>query len=572
MTLPGGVLLALDPEWDGAMVNGFFARNNISKTRISELDYIPNGFFVRTKPGFPSLELANALAAQKGVLVSSPNWWREVGTRHDPGEPKGDDRAAAKEAGGIQPRNAGFDVAFDLPLDGSYTAQQTFINPAKDVDYFKLDLSGQIGTTDVRIYTTGEFDTIGELYDSERNPLMLGNDSFGSHNFSLLASLSPDVYYVLVAGKGLFDNSFTDTGSYTLHSETVTATSSVSLGSSVAVSIGAAGEVGYFKLDLSGQTGDTDVSLFTLSDDLALGMEATPFESWLRRWNQDALGDERWITYLGYGSLSPGSHLFAVWSPDGDTGDYSLRAATVPDHGSTMAAATELSLDAPTSGKLTPASDADYFELVLTEAKNLVIMALAYHGVDVVMLNSGGTEIPVNEEIAPRDHKIIDDFAPGTYYVKINAPDASSSDPVHYALYAYEDTGYGTWVDDCSDDTNDLGISTINDPLYACQWHLNSADSAGMDINVESVWTDGITGAGVNVAVVDATIDHSHADLRANINSALNHDYGGRSNTYRPVDHHGTYVAGVLAARGQHHRRTRGGLQGHHLRLQPLGR
>ena len=106
MTLPGGVLLALDPEWDGAMVNGFFARNNISKARISELDYILNGFFVRAEPGFPSLELANALAAQKGVLLSSPNWWREVGTRQDPGEPKGDDRAAAKEAGGIQPRNA----------------------------------------------------------------------------------------------------------------------------------------------------------------------------------------------------------------------------------------------------------------------------------------------------------------------------------------------------------------------------------------------------------------------------------------------------------------------------------
>ena len=165
------------------------------------------------------------------------------------------------------------------------------------------------------------------------------------------------------------------------------------------------------------------------------------------------------------------------------------------------------------------------------------------------MLNSGGTEIPVNVEISIRDHKIIDDFAPGTYYVKITAPDASSSDPVHYALYAYEDTGYGTWVDGCADDTNDLGISTIDDPLYACQWHLNSGDSADMDINVESVWADSITGAGVNVAVVDGTIDFSHADLSPNINSSLNHDYGDRSNAYRPVDHHGTNVAGVLAAR-----------------------
>ena len=70
-----------------------------------------------------------------------------------------------------------------------------------------------------------------------------------------------------------------------------------------------------------------------------------------------------------------------------------------------------------------------------------------------------------------------------------------------------------------------------------------------MDINVESVWADDITGAGVNVVVVDGTIDYSHDDLSANINSSLNHDYGGRSNAYRPAEHHGTNVAGVIAAR-----------------------
>ena len=47
-----------------------------------------------------------------------------------------------------------------------------------------------------------------------------------------------------------------------------------------------------------------------------------------------------------------------------------------------------------------------------------------------------------------------------------------------------------------ADDTNDLDSSTINDPLYACQWHLNSGDSAGMDINVESVWADRHNGRG----------------------------------------------------------------------------
>ena len=81
MTLPGGVLLALDPEWDQAAVEKFFSQNGMSMDRTSELDYIDNGFFVETEPGFPSLELANALAGQEGVILSSPNWAREMELR-----------------------------------------------------------------------------------------------------------------------------------------------------------------------------------------------------------------------------------------------------------------------------------------------------------------------------------------------------------------------------------------------------------------------------------------------------------------------------------------------------------
>ena len=78
MTLPGGVLLVLDPEWSAAQVSSFFSSNGIKLDRVSELSYAPNGFLVETEPGFPSLELANTLAAQDGVELSSPNWWRET--------------------------------------------------------------------------------------------------------------------------------------------------------------------------------------------------------------------------------------------------------------------------------------------------------------------------------------------------------------------------------------------------------------------------------------------------------------------------------------------------------------
>ena len=531
MTLPGGVLLALDPEWDAARVERFFVENNIAQALISERDYMPNGFFVDTEPGFPSLELANTLAAQKGVVLSIPNWWLELGTRQDPGEPKGDDREAAKEAVAIEPRNEGIDDAYDLPLDGSFPGT---INPYNDIDFFKLDLSGQAGTTDVRIYTTGAFNTIGALYDDStlQQWLMISDNAFGSDNFSLLASLPQGVYYVLVLGHGgLTDSTITDTGSYTLYAETVTATS-VSLGSSVDANIDTAGEVDYFRLDLSETT---DVSLFTVSSDWAPRIEGSLGSGGILS-NRNFFGDATMLVHRSTEGLAADSHLFAVWGADGDTGDYSLHAQAVPDHGSTTDDATTLSLLALTSGKLTSASDAEYFKLVLGEPKALVIMAFA--GVDVVMLDSGGTAIQVHIE---RDddgfNKIIDDFESGTYYVKITATGASS-----YALYAYEDA----YEDTCSAATSALADPTLNDPLYACQWHLNSDDSAGMDINVESVWDDSITGEGINVVVVDETIDYSHPDLIDNIDMSLNHDYG---EGYIPSEDHGTNVAGVIAAR-----------------------
>ena len=78
MTLPGGVLLALDPEWSGDAIGGFFSANGIKRSFVSERFFAANAFFVETAPGMPSLELANALASQEGVVISSPNWAQEA--------------------------------------------------------------------------------------------------------------------------------------------------------------------------------------------------------------------------------------------------------------------------------------------------------------------------------------------------------------------------------------------------------------------------------------------------------------------------------------------------------------
>ena len=78
MTLPGGVLLLLNEDWTSAQVDTFFSTNEINRTKVSELGWIDNGFFIETNPGFPSLTLANKLAGQEGVELSSPNWSHEI--------------------------------------------------------------------------------------------------------------------------------------------------------------------------------------------------------------------------------------------------------------------------------------------------------------------------------------------------------------------------------------------------------------------------------------------------------------------------------------------------------------
>ena len=78
MTLPGGVVLIFDRSLSDADRAAFFAANGIDSDRASPLGAIPGAFLVETEPGFPSLDLANALAGQPGVEVSSPNWWKEA--------------------------------------------------------------------------------------------------------------------------------------------------------------------------------------------------------------------------------------------------------------------------------------------------------------------------------------------------------------------------------------------------------------------------------------------------------------------------------------------------------------
>ena len=380
-----------------------------------------------------------------------------------------------------------------------------------------------------------------------------------THGFSKRPSvgrillLAAAVLFCCVTGAGSVAAQTTDD-----HGNDFSNATDLSLGSSVTGRIDPGDDRDVFKLDLSGASGTTDVWIYTTGD--------LDTRGWLYDGNEDLLvfNDDSYlvgqeISFNLRRSLSSGVYYLSVRSWDGAVGDYTLHAEAVTDPGNTTGTAGALNLDSLTPGMIDTASDADYFRLNLAESKNLVIYALSSGLLDETrdlilreplrgtVLDNTGAEISVNVHNVVIGFNIKDDIGPGTYYVKVTSPASDTTYPVPYTIHAYEDAEYTTFIDDCTTETASLNNPGIDDPLYGCQWHLNNRES--QDINVEAVWTEGIDGEGVNIAVVDDTVDYSHEDLAGNINSSLNHDFEGMGGAYRPFDHHGTAVAGIIAAR-----------------------
>jgi len=80
------------------------------------------------------------------------------------------------------------------------------------------------------------------------------------------------------------------------------------------------------------------------------------------------------------------------------------------------------------------------------------------------------------------------------------------------------------------------------DPLYMYQWHLHD--------NLFSVDCTEDSGKGVNIAIVDDGIQHTHPDISNNYSPTLSWDFNDNDADPAPShdDGHGTCCAGVAAA------------------------
>ena len=348
------------------------------------------------------------------------------------------------------------------------------------------------------------------------------------------------------------------------HGDTIDSATSLALGSSVDGRIDPEDDQDVFQLDLSSQSSDTDVWIYATGDlnsfgELLSGTGAVIVS------NDNSFFRGRWHAFNIRWNLSSDVYYVRVSGSPSEstdrrpTGEYTLHVQAVTAYpGGTTEMATLLDLDSVTPGMIEEKSDEDFFRVDVAESMNLVIEGwtsdlydgkgeeLPQEDLDVEVLDSRGAVTLVNVRVFFFGFEIADEFEEGTYYIRVSTPDYVESHPVPYAIHAFEDTGYTDFLEDCEAESRSLDDTQSTDPLYGCQWHLNNRE--GEDINIEAVWTEGIMGSGINVAVVDDGMDYLHEDLKANVDRDRNHDYTDKGDIYHPYWHHGTNVAGIISA------------------------
>ena len=509
MRLPGGVLLLFEPDVPGADIEAFFARNKISLKLVEAIPGIPHAFLVETEPGFPSLNLANALAAQDEVRVSSPNWEVELETQQEEDEDEHGDT---------------IETATELALDTSVVSE---IEDLDDVDFFKIALPAQ---TDLTVVCVRCLETL-TLYDSDGNQLASSEEAITE------TTRAAGVYYIRVSpSTDEEDSPFYRLFAQTFdHADTIDDASEIELGTTLSPIIYPVGE--------------TDVFKFVLTETTEFVIETQGYEDRLLILWDDSGAELVEKGWFAAGTFGAGTYYVTVGGDPASEGSYELRTLVITEQSNSRSSAEALALGETVYGGLT-GTDVDWFKIELDEPTEVTVgfeliqEALVPALVVAEVQDSAGNIL--RGDI--RDYRL----AAGTSYVRVAPRDGELDfdffDTLYFGLGLTRNTEYEEFISTCT------GIqTTVSDPLYGCQWHLANTDAndgtPGEDAGVGDVWGS-YTGEGVRVTVVDYGVDVEHEDLSDNVDTSRSWSADQRSDIYYPGSSHGTSVAGIIAAAG----------------------
>ena len=313
-------------------------------------------------------------------------------------------------------------TAANLSLNGSLSGSIGF---AGDIDYFRVQATtaGQL-----TVYTTGSTDTYGRLEDSGGNLNNAGNilasndDSGVGTNFRIVRTVTPGTYYIRVSGVG------SRTGSYNIyanfggtppasddHGNTRAAATSLPLNSPLTGRISPAGDIDYFRVQV---TASGQLTLETTGSLDTVGRLENSSGSTLASNDDSGVGSNFRIVR----DVTAGTYYIRVTGYRSKTGSYTLQASmgSADDHGNTRATATSLPLNSPLTGRINRAGDIDYFRMQVTAPGELTVYTTgSTDTVGRLESSSGGTLASNDDGGVDRNFRIVRDVTAGTHYIRV---------------------------------------------------------------------------------------------------------------------------------------------------------
>ena len=466
------------------------------------------------------------------------------------------------------------DDAVEIAVGESPAVYSDWVGSSDRHDYYRFSLeeSSQLDLSLSGLSSDADI----ALLDSSGNELFESTNA-GSSNETIHIQLSEGVYYLDVYAYSIW--------SETNYDLTVSATANNDPGNNLDNAtditvgedpttysdwVGASDRDDYYRFSLD-ESSRVNLSVTGLSDDADVQILDSSgnqlFES-----SNSASNDETINAQLTAGTYF--IRVFAYTSFDNTEYDLTISTSVTEDPGNTLDEAKEIVIgeDSTTFNEWVGSSDRnDYYRFSIDESKNLNLSLSGLSSdADVQLLDDAGSVVAQSTNSGSNSEAIEAQLGAGTYYIRVNA--YLSFDNTDYSLTVSANTipvvpGYSS--------VDGFGLVNASTAVARATGQSDFADVPdlggndwGADlVEAPEVWSQGYTGEGVVVAVLDTGVDRNHSDLSDNIytnsgeiegdgidndgNGYVDDFYGwnftDNSNDTTDRQSHGTHVAGTIA-------------------------
>ena len=346
------------------------------------------------------------------------------------GDATGDYSLVVEEAAEAAPDDHGNSIATATPVAIGATVQGVLTEG--DEDYFEIP----VPTDGFRlgVFTEGDTDTHGTLFDRNGAVLSRDDDSGEFLNFHIVQALDAGTYYLSISGV------FGDTGDYSLvveeaapddHGNSIATATPVAIGATVQ-GVLTEGDEDYFEIPVP--TDGFRLGVFTEGDTDTHGTLFDRNGAVLSR--DDDSGE--FLNFHIVQALDAGTYYLSISGVFGDTGDYSLvvEEAAPDDHGNSIATATPVAIGATVQGVLTE-GDEDYFEIpVPTDGFRLGVFTEGDTDTHGTLFDRNGAVLSRDDDSGEfLNFHIVQALDAGTYYLSISGVFGDTGD---YSLVVEE--------------------------------------------------------------------------------------------------------------------------------------